>query len=85
MTARVSFSDILQFFRASWAQNLRDPDAGRLLCSDLDAILTRSALNDIMQYAQRTMAEGTQLFCAGRAEFPENLQNFRPIFFASFA
>ena len=29
--ARRSFSENLQFFRASWAQNLRDPDAGRLL------------------------------------------------------
>ena len=29
--ARRNFSGILQFFRASWAQNLRDPDAGRFL------------------------------------------------------
>ena len=28
---RRNFSGILQFFRASWAQNLRDPDAGRFL------------------------------------------------------
>ena len=27
--ARRFFSEILQFFRASWAQNLCDPDAGR--------------------------------------------------------
>ena len=29
--ARRKFSGNLQFFRASWAQNLRDPDTGRLL------------------------------------------------------
>ena len=29
--ARRNFSETLQFFRASWAQNLRDPDAGRFL------------------------------------------------------
>ena len=78
--ARRSFSENLQFFRASWAQNLRDLDAGRLLFSNLNAMLTRSALNDIVQYAQRPMAEGTQFLCAGRAEFPEILQIFRPIF-----
>ena len=27
--ARRKFSGTLQFFRASWAENLRDPDAGR--------------------------------------------------------
>ena len=76
------FSGILQFFRANWAQNLRDLDAGRLLFSNLNAMLTRSALNDIVQYAQRPMAEGSarNFLCAGRAEFPEILQIFRPIF-----
>ena len=59
---------------------MRDPDAGRLLFSDLNAMLTRSTLNDIVQHAQRTMAECTQFLCAGRAEFPEILQIFRPIF-----
>ena len=78
--ARRKFSENLQFFRASWAQNLRDPDAGRLLFSDLNAMPTRSTLNDIVQHAQRTMAECTQFLCAGRAEFPEILQIFRPIF-----
>ena len=29
--ARRFFSGTLQFFRASWAQNVRDPDAGRFL------------------------------------------------------
>ena len=59
---------------------MRDPDAGRLLFSNLNAMLTRSALNDIVQSAQRPMAEGTQFLCAGRAEFPEFLQIFRSIF-----
>ena len=35
---------------------------------------------DVVQYAQRTLAECTQFLCAGRAEFPEILQIFRPIF-----
>ena len=47
--------------------------------SDLNAMLTRSTLNDIVQHAQRTMAECTQLLSAGRAELPEFLQFFRPI------
>ena len=59
---------------------MRDPDAGRLLFSDLDAMLTRSTLSDVVQYAQRTLAECTQFLCAGRAGFPEFLQIFRPIF-----
>ena len=59
---------------------MRDVDTGRLLFSNLNAMLTRSALNDIVQSAQRPMAEGTQFLCAGRAEFPEILQIFRPIF-----
>ena len=63
--ARRKISGNLQFFRASWAQNLRDPDAGRLLFSDLNAILTLSTLNDIVQYAQHTMAECTQFFGRG--------------------
>ena len=46
----------------------------------MNAISTLSTLNDVVQYAQRTMAECTQFVCAGRAEFPEFLQIFRPIF-----
>ena len=60
--------------------NLRDADAGRLLFSDLDAMLTRSTLSDVVQCAQRTLAECAQFLCAGRAGFPEFLQIFRPIF-----
>ena len=59
---------------------MRDPDAGRLLFSDLDAMLTRSTLSDVVQCAQRTLAECAQFLCAGRAGFPEFLQIFRPIF-----
>ena len=43
-------------------------------------MLTLSTVNDIVQHAQRTMAECTQFLCAGRAEFPVILQIFRPIF-----
>ena len=43
-------------------------------------MLTRSTLRDIVKYAQRTLAECTHFLCAGRAGFPEILQNFRPIF-----
>ena len=54
---------------------MRDPDAGRLLFSDLNAMLALSTLIDIVQCAQRAI-----FLCAGRAEFPEFLQFFRPIF-----
>ena len=43
-------------------------------------MLTRETLSDVVQYVQRTLAECTQLLCAGRAGFPEFLQMFRPIF-----
>ena len=48
--------------------------------SDLNATLTRSNFSEVVKYAQRTLAECTQLFCAGRAGFPEILQFFRAIF-----
>ena len=67
------FSETSQFFRAILAQNLRDPDAGRLIFSNLDAILTRSTLSDVVQCVQRTLAECMQFLCAGRAGFPEIL------------
>ena len=89
--ARRKFSGNLQFFRASWAQNARNTDAGRFqTSSDLNAILNESTLSDIVQYAQRTMAECTQFLCAGRAQFPKILQIFdylkiSPDFCADFA
>ena len=43
-------------------------------------MLTRSTLSDAVKYVQRTLAECTQFLCAGRAGFPEILQNFRAIF-----
>ena len=43
-------------------------------------MLTRSTLSDVVKYAQRTLAECTQFLCAGRAGFPEILQNFRTVF-----
>ena len=59
---------------------MRDPDAGRLLFSDLNAILNLSTLSDIVQYAQRTMAECTQFFGRGACRISGILQIFRPIF-----
>ena len=50
LAARRNFSENLHFFRASWAQNLRDPDAGRLFDSDLNAMLTRPTLSEVVQY-----------------------------------
>ena len=43
-------------------------------------MLTRSTLSDVVEYAQRTLAECTQFLCAGRAGNPEILQIFRAIF-----
>ena len=34
-------------------------------------MLTRSTLSDVVKYVQRTLADCTQFFCAGRAGFPE--------------
>ena len=48
--------------------------------SDLKAMLTRSTLSDVVEYAHRTLAECTQFLCAGRAGFPEFLQIFRASF-----
>ena len=79
------FLETLQFFGGSRVQNLRDPNAGRFLFSDLNAMLTQSTLRDIFKYAQRTLAECTQFLCAGRAGFPEILQIFRAIFCAKYA
>ena len=42
-------------------------------------MLTRSTLSDVVQYAQRTLAECTQFLCAGRGGSPEFLQMFRLI------
>ena len=43
-------------------------------------MLTRSTLSEVLNFVQRTLADCTQFLCAGRAGFPEILQNFRPIF-----
>ena len=40
----------------------------------------RCDLNVIVKYAQRTLADCTQVLCAERAGFPEILQIFRAIF-----
>ena len=59
---------------------MSDPDAGRLTLSNPDAMRLRSTLSDVVEYAQRTLAECMQFLCARRAGFPEILQNVRPIF-----
>ena len=45
-------------------------------------MLNRSTLHDVVKYAQRALAECTQIVCApaGRAGFPEILQIFRAFF-----
>ena len=70
------FSETSQFFRASWAQNLRDPDARRLIFSNLDAILTQSTLSDVVKYPQRTLAKCMQFFVRGACRISENFANF---------
>ena len=79
------FSETLQFFCASCAQNLCDPDAGRLSFSYLNAMLTRSTLSDVVQYAQRTLAECTQIFVRGACRLSGIFANFSPDFCANFA
>ncbi len=73
------------FFHESLAQNLRGPDAGRLLFSDLNAFLTLSTISDIVQCAQGTMAECTQFFERGACRTSGNFANFSPDFCADFA
>ena len=83
------FRKLRNFFRASFAQNLRDPDAlvrtYALFFSDLNAILTRSTLSDVVEYAQRTLAECTQFFVRGACRISGILQTFCANFCAEFA
>ena len=72
--ARRIFSEILQFFRAILAQHLRDLDAERALFSEWNALSIRTTSADVLQHAQRLLAECTQFLCARRAGFPEILQ-----------
>ena len=81
-------SGILQTFRAIFAQNLRDVDAGRALFSDLNAMLTRSSLSDAVQYAQRMLAECLHFFVRGAGACrisDRNFANFSRIYCAEFA
>ena len=71
---------ILQFFRASWAQNLRDPDAGRLFDSYLNAMLTQSTLSEIMQFCSARWLSARNFCARGVPAFRNFLQMFRPIF-----
>ena len=70
------FSETLQFFCASCAQNLCDPDAGRLSFSSLNAMLTRSTLSDVVRYAQLTIDECTQFFVRGACRISGNFAIF---------
>ena len=64
--------ETLQFFRASWARNLCDPDVKRLSFSDLNAMLTRSTLSDVVRYSQLTIDECTQFFVRGACRISGN-------------
>jgi len=71
-----NFPEICIFFARVGRKICVIPTLDVCFFSDLNAILTLSTLSDIVQCAQRTMAECPQLFGAGRAEFPEFLQIF---------
>ena len=75
-----NFSETLQFFRASWAQNLCDPDAGRFFLSDMNAMLTRSTLSDVVRYAQLTIDECKQFFVREACRISGNFAIFCKIF-----
>ena len=68
-----------------WAPLYVIPTLDAYFFPDLNAMLTRSTLSDVVQCAQRTLAECTQFLCAGRAGFPECLHFFSPDFWANFA
>ena len=74
------FSETLQFFRASWAQKLCDPDAGRLFFSDVNAKVTWSPLSDVVRYSQVTIDECTQFFARGACRISGNFAIFCKIF-----
>ena len=74
--ARQIFSEILQFFRAILAHNVRDLDV-RFFGSARTA--DSFHFSNVVQYAQRMPAGCTQLLCARRAGFPKILQFFRAI------
>ena len=75
------FSETSQIFRASWAQNLLDPDAGRIMLSTLDAMRLRSTLSDVLKHEQRTLAECMHFFLRGACRIiGPNFQNFCKIF-----
>ena len=74
------FSETLQFFRASWAQHLCDPDAGRWLFSDMNAMLTRPTLSDVVRYAQLTIDGCKHFFVRGACRISRNFAIFFKIF-----
>ena len=68
--ARRNFSETSIFF---FLRELDAKYAGSwrwtLSFSDLNAMLTRSTLSDVVKYVQRTLADCTQFLCAGRPDF----------------
>ena len=83
---RAGIPEILEFFRASLAEKLRDIDARRApfhifgLTSD-----SVKRCNDVLRLTQRMLAEFRQFLCARRAKIPGNLQLFRATFALRFA
>ena len=73
------FENFASFFARVGRKVCVVPTLDAFLFSELNAMLNRSNLCDVVQYAQRTLAECIQFLCAGRAGFSEILQNFRPI------
>ena len=57
-----------------------DPDAGRFLFSNMNAMLTRSTLSDVVRYAQLTIDECTQFFVRGACRISGNFAIFCKIF-----
>ena len=74
--ARHNFPELLQFFLAILAHNVRDLDV-RFFGSARTA--DSFHFSNVVQYAQRMPAGCTQLLCARRAGFLKILQFFRAI------
>ena len=57
-----------------------DPDAGRWMFSDMNAMLTRSTLSDVVKYAQLTIDGCTHFFVRGACRISGNFAIFCKIF-----
>ena len=78
--ARQFFSGTSQFFRASWAEKLRDPDAGRVPFR----IWMQRGLGELSvtlySMCSARWLSARKFLCARRSGFLEILQTFCPIF-----